>query len=159
MTTKSISAPPSLGRALNLAAGKGSAVCSRLLEPHGLSLAQWAVLSCLWRNGPLGVKDIAELTGNEPSAASRIVERMIAGGLVVRRPDEQDRRAVIVDLGPRGEALRPLRTIYEEVNAVLTADLSEQEAQLLFDLLERVERAGRDWLADRGRAPEKRNER
>ncbi|WP_372424070.1 MarR family winged helix-turn-helix transcriptional regulator [Salinarimonas chemoclinalis] len=149
-TTKSISAPRSLGRALNLAAGRGSAVCNRLLEPHGLSLAQWAVLSCLWRNGPLGVKDIAELTGNEPSAASRIVDRMVAGALVVRRPDAQDRRAVIVDLDARGEALRPLREIYEEVNAVLTADLSEQEAEILFDLLDRVERAGRAWLSDPG---------
>lgn len=152
MTTNAVSAPKSVGRALNLAASKGSAVCNRLLEPHGLTLAQWAVLSCLWRNGPLSLKDIAELTGNAPPAASRIVDRMVAGGLLVRRADEQDRRAVVVDLSDKAEALRPLRTIYEEVNAILLADLTAEEAERLYDLLGKVERTGRAWL-DRSQDP------
>lgn len=150
MTTETPSAPRSIGRMLNLAAGRGSAVANALLEPHGLSLAQWAVLVCLWRNGPLGVRQIAELTGNAPPAASRIVERMVRGGLVRRRTDAADRRAVVVEPSAAGEALRHLEGVYEEVNRILLDGLTEEEAGRLFDLLARVEGSGRGWLRDRG---------
>lgn len=127
-------------------------MANRLLAPHGLGLAQWAVLVSLWRNGPLGVKQIAALTGNQPPATSRIVERMVKNDLLRRRPDPQDRRALVVEPGTRAEALRPLERIYEEVNAVLLADLSPEEAAHLFDLLRRVEAAGRGWLEGRDSA-------
>jgi DNA-binding MarR family transcriptional regulator len=140
-------APPSLGRALNFAAGAGSAVCTRLLEPHGLSLAQWAILSSLWRNGDLGVTELSRLTGNAPPAVSRIVDRMVSAGLLLRRPDPDDRRAVRIGLSPRAEALRPLHGIYREVNEILLHGFSPDEAATLEALLRRVERNGRDWLA------------
>lgn len=146
MTSKMPTAPRSLGRALNFTASTGSAVANALLAPHDLGLAQWAVLVSIWRNGPLAVKQIAELTGNAPPAASRIVDRMVQKGLLVRRPDAQDRRAVVVDLSAEGEALRPLLSVYEQVNDVLLSDLSAAETVQLFDLLARVDAAGRAWL-------------
>ncbi len=142
-------APRSIGRSLTFAASAGAAVANRLLAPHGLGLAQWAVLVSIWRNGALSVKDIAELTGNAPPAASRIVERMVQAGLLLRHPDPVDRRAVVVDLSDRGEALRPLHDLYLEVNRILLSDLSVDEAERLFDLLERVQTSGRTWLGDR----------
>lgn len=147
MEHKNLSAPKSLGRVLAFAASTGADVANRLLAPHGLGLAQWAVLMSIWRNGPLGIKDIAQLTGNAPPAASRIVDRMVQGGLVARHADAQDRRAVVVDVTARGEALRHLTVIYEEVNKVLLAELSEAEAEQLFDLLARVRMSGDAWLA------------
>ena len=152
MASNPPTAPRSIGRALNFAAGTGSAIANALLAPHGLGLAQWAVLVSIWRNGPLGVGQIAELTGNAPSAASRIVDRMVRGGLLVRQPDAQDRRAVVVTVSEAGEGLRPLMSVYETVNAILLGDLSEDEATLLFDLLARVEANGQAWLAAKGGA-------
>lgn len=140
--------PPSLGRHLVFAAGAGRAVAQRMLDPHGLSLAQWAVLSSIWHNGALGIKDIAALTGNAPPAASRIVDRMIAAGLLRRRPRDTDRRAVLVDVSDRGEALRHLHAIYARVNDVLAADLSPDETRQLFALLDRVEAGARAWLEE-----------
>ena len=148
METKIPTAPKSLGRQLNMAAGAGNGVINRILEPQCLSLAQWAVLSCLWRNGEMSVKDVAQLTGNAPPAASRIIDRMIAADLVHRRPDPDDRRAVVVGLTPRAEGLRHLQGVYEQVNAVLLAGFSPDEAEMLFGLLARVETSARDWLAD-----------
>lgn len=147
MNTKSPTAPRSIGRALAFAASTGSAVANEILAPHGLGLAQWAVLVSIWRNGPLAVKQIADLTGNAPPAASRIVERMVKNGLLVRQQDENDRRAVVVNVSAEGESLRNLYSVYEQVNAVLLRDLSDKEAALLFDLLERVRATGREWLA------------
>lgn len=146
METKRTTAPHSIGRQLNFAAGAGTAVCNRILEPHGLSLSQWAVLSSLWRNGPLGIKDIAKLTGNAPPAVSRIVDRMIAAGLLERNPVKKDRRSVEIGLSANGEALRPLQHVFEEVNAVLLSDFTPDETAVLFALLARAEANGRRWL-------------
>ena len=148
MSHKPPSAPHSIGRSLNFAASAGTAVANTLLAPHGLGLAQWAVLVAIWRNGPLGVKHIADLTGNAPPAASRIVDRMVQNGLLVRQPDEQDRRAVVVNVSKKGESLRELSTVYETVNDILLHDLSDKEAELLFDLLDRVQAVGKAWLAE-----------
>lgn len=151
MTTKDVTAPPSLGRQLNFAAGAANAVVARLLAPHGLSLAQWAVLQCLWRNGSLKLSDIARLTGNDPPATSRLVDRMVNAGLVERKVDSTDRRAVTVGLAPKGEGLRQLQGVYEQVNEVLMKDLAPDERESLFSLLQRIERSGREWLADAGK--------
>lgn len=145
MITKEITTPHSLGRQLNFAAGAGNAVVARILAPHGLTLAQWAVLQCLWRNGALKLMDIARLTGNEPPATSRLVDRMIAADLVVREADPADRRAVTIQLAPKGEALRHLQTVYVQVNDVLMRDLTPDEQAALFALLAKVEKAGRAW--------------
>ena len=150
MTDASLSAPVSLGRSLNFAASAASTVANKLLEPHGLTLAQWAVLVSLWRNGALSVKDIAMLTGNAPPAASRIVDRMVQNGLLLRRTDESDRRAVVVDLSARGESLRPLQDIYAEVNDILLAGLSADDEARLFDLLAKVQGAAKGWLLQGG---------
>lgn len=146
MATKETTAPHSLGRQLNFTAGAGNAVVARILAPHGLSLAQWAVLQCLWRNGALKLTDIARLTGNELPASSRLVDRMVTAGLVERTADSTDRRAVTVGLASKGKALRHLQDVHEQVNAVLLRGFSSDEEALLFSLLMRVERSGRDWL-------------
>jgi len=147
MSSKSLSVPRSLGRSLNFAASTGSAVANALLAPHGLGLAQWAVLMTIWKNGPLTVKQIAELTGNAPPAASRIIDRMVQGGLLVREQGTHARRAVVVNASPKAEELRHLSSIHEEVNDALLGGLSEDEAARLFDLLGRVEAAGKAWLS------------
>ena len=146
MATKNLKTPASVGRQLVFAAATGKAVCSRLLEPYGLSLAQWATLSSIWQNGPLNVKALAEMTGNAPPAVSRLVDRMIAGGFLVRQPDAKDRRAVVIGLSEKGEALRPLQTIYADVNAVLLSGFSAQDTEVLQGLLNRLDHSGRTWL-------------
>ncbi|MEU2511645.1 MarR family winged helix-turn-helix transcriptional regulator [Streptomyces syringium] len=46
--------------------------------------------------GPLTVKQIAEMTGLTTGSATRLVDRLERGGYVVRAPDQQDRRRVLV---------------------------------------------------------------
>lgn len=92
------------------------------------------------------MKEIARLTGNAPPAASRIVDRMMTAGLVKRSVDAGDRRAVVVGLTERSEAMRGLTGVFEEVNTVMLDGLSDAEAAALFTLLERVEQNGRGWL-------------
>lgn len=146
MEHKTPSAPKSIGRQLNFSAGVSTSVITRILQPHDLSLAQWAVLSCIWRNGALGIKDIAELTGNAPPAASRIVDRMVNNGLLVRDESESDRRGVVINPTAKGEELRVLQFVFEQVNEVILKDFSQADQDKLFELLSRAEQNGRNWL-------------
>lgn len=140
-------APKSIGRQLNFAAGASTSVITRMLQPHNLTLAQWAVLSCIWRNGALGIKDIAKLTGNTPPAASRIVDRMVGSGLLLRQEAQDDRRNVNINLSDKGEELRVLQSIFEDVNVVIFDQFSQADQEKLFELLARVENNSRTWLA------------
>jgi DNA-binding MarR family transcriptional regulator len=130
--------PRSLGRYVNFAASTVNAMCNALLARYDLTLAQWVVLSALWQKDDLSVSEVADYTGNAGPAASRILDRMVEKGLLVRRQDVADRRSTRVMLTDRGEALRPLRSFYEEVNAVLLAGLDADDADALYALLERV---------------------
>lgn len=147
MTIKNSPASPSLGRQLVFAASMAKAVCNRILEPHGLGLAQWAVLVSIWQRGPMGIKDLALMTGNEPPAVSRLIDRMIAAGLVDRQTNGNDRRAVVIVMTPKGEALRHLQTVYEEVNEVLLAGLAEDKRAELMMLLNKLHANGQVWLS------------
>ncbi|WGH77394.1 MarR family winged helix-turn-helix transcriptional regulator [Jannaschia ovalis] len=139
MATKNGPSLRSIGRQLNFATGRMNALCQRLLEPHELSLPQWVVLSCLWREGDLTVGALAERVGTGLPAMSRIVDRMVARDLVTRHRDATDRRATIVGLTEKGRALDHLRDFHERVNAVLLDGLSERERAAAFDLLTRMQ--------------------
>lgn len=140
MTTKNpLKRPQALGRVLNFTAGASTSMCQDLLEPYGLTLQQWVILSALWRRDGLLVTEISDYVGNNAPAASRIIDRMVERGLLEREPSESDRRAVQINLTKKGRALDHLALFYEEVNQKLLEGISEAEATVLFDLLARVE--------------------
>ncbi|WP_306118628.1 MULTISPECIES: MarR family transcriptional regulator [unclassified Roseitalea] len=148
MTSKKLTPPPSLGRALNYATGACNALCQHMLAPHDLTLAQWVILSALWRRDGLPVGEVAEYTGNNGPAVSRILDRMEDKGLVARQQDAGDRRAVRVWLTERSEGLRHLQTFWRQVNERLLEGVSDEDVQRLFGLLGRIERNARTRTAD-----------
>lgn len=147
MASKSpLNRPHALGRVLNFAAGASTSLCQDLLEPYGLTLQQWVILSALWRRDGLLVTEIADYVGSNAPAASRIIDRMAERGLVERNSSESDRRAVQVSLTKKGQALDHLSTFYIDVNQKLLEGISEEETTVLFDLLARVDANARRRL-------------
>lgn len=138
--------PPrkSLGRSLNFAAGATNQLCNARLERHGLQLPQWVVLSVLWQQDGLLVSEIARYNGSNVAAVSRLLDRMEKSGLVERRPDADDRRAVRVWCTEMGRALDHLAAFHEDINAALLQGLSPAEVETLYALLDRVAANARD---------------
>ena len=139
MATKNPATPRSIGRQLNFTTGRMNALCQHVLEPYGLSLPQWVVLSCLWRDGELTVGTLSELVGTGFPATSRIIERMADRGLVSRRRDDADGRSTIVSVTEKARALDHLASFHETINAALFTDFSAEERELSFALLRRME--------------------
>ena len=146
MATKNLTTAKSLGRQLNFTTGRMNALCQKVLDPYGISLPQWVILSCLWREGKLTVGALSERIGTRLPATSRIVDRMDERGLIVRRPDKSDGRVTMVDVTGKGRELDHLANFHETINTSLLAGFSEQESELIFDLLCRVEQNATEAL-------------
>jgi DNA-binding MarR family transcriptional regulator len=151
-TERRLDPPASLGRALNVTTGAINRLAQALLAGHGLQLAQWVVLSALWRRDGLSTGELARYTGNNLPATSRIVDRMVEKGLVRRRTDRRDRRTVRVHLTDAGRAHARLSDFHEQMNAVLMGGLDEGERTALLAMLARVEANARAALGPAARA-------
>jgi DNA-binding MarR family transcriptional regulator len=140
MASKNHELPLSIGRALNFTTGRVNALCAQLLAPHGLTLPQWVILSCLWREDDLTVSHLSELVGTGLPATSRILDRMEDRDLIHRLAHTEDRRAIVVRISEKGRALNHLGTFHERINDLLFEGFSPEDRKTAFGLLEGMRR-------------------
>ena len=99
-----------------------------LLEPMGLTHPQYLVMLALWEGEPLRVSELADRLSLEPATLSPLLKRLEVAGLVTRRRDPDDERAVAVTLTPAGRRLRDdAERIPHAVMARLGMGLTELE--------------------------------
>ena len=77
-----------------------------LLEPLGLTHPQYLAMLALWQHGPMSLAGLAARLHLEPATASPLVRRLEDRGLVARRTDERDERALLIELTDAGAAMR-----------------------------------------------------
>jgi DNA-binding MarR family transcriptional regulator len=70
-----------------------------------VTIAQFRTLAVLGDRGQTNLLRLAEALGINPSAAMRLVDRLIALGLVSRQKNPVIRREVVLDLTPSGRKL------------------------------------------------------
>lgn len=98
----------------------------------GLSSAQWRLLLLVCREPGVPQSRFADRLDIEPISVSRLVDRMVAGGWLVRAEDARDRRVKLIC--PTDKALaahQSIKAIADEVYAEALAGLTEAEAQTL----------------------------
>ena len=78
----------------------------RQVPGDGLTSTQLSVLAAVAIRGPLGLSELADHEGVNPTMLSRIVGQLEAARLIQRRVDSDDRRAVRVEVTPDGLRLR-----------------------------------------------------
>lgn len=111
----------------------------RELEPYGISQQQYNVLRILrGSTDPLSTCDIRRRMIDRASDTSRIVDRLVAKGLVEKTPDLLDRRRIEVRLTPKGqqllEVLDPIVRTFHQRASVLTPD----ERRMMIEWLDRL---------------------
>lgn len=118
------------------------------LEPLGLELFEYDVLSALRRQGKpyaLPATRLAGATGLSSGAMTNRVDRLEERGFVRRRPDRKDRRGVVVLLTASGR-----RAIDKAIQLRLDAadeslrSINSKERKELAALLRKVRLAGED---------------
>ena len=93
--------------------------------------AYLAVLWCLWQEEGVHMTELARRAKLEPSTMTGLLDRMERDGLVFRRADPDDRRALTIHLTQTGRELQ-----------VTSERLVAQTLELLFDGIEDRELEG-----------------
>ena len=70
----------------------------------GISGVQLRALTVLRSLGPASLRNLAEAMGITVSTTSRLVDRLVAAGLVERRPSPRSRRELALVIAPAGQA-------------------------------------------------------
>ena len=105
-----------------------------------------SVLAQLWRNGRMSAGDLADLERIQPQSLTRTLAALEADGLILRRPDELDRRQHVIGITEAG-----LRALSEDMQArerwlaqAMDIHLTPSERQLLADAADLMDRLADD---------------
>lgn len=113
----------------------------RRLEAAGVTVAEWVVLRELLRLGEIAPSGLAEGVGMTRGAISKLLDRLVAKGLVERASEEKDRRFQRVALTQAGRSAVPrLARAADENDAEFFGHLGERERSALLELLQDVVR-------------------
>ena len=110
----------------------------RRLAPHDITTQQAALLINAAR-GETSPKRLTSLLGTDTAGMTRLLDRLEAKGLVRRRSDSGDRRAIIIDVTPEGRALVPaVAPAFGGVAQHLLTGFSPEDVRQLTALLRRM---------------------
>lgn len=110
-----------------------------LFDKEGLTGQQFNILRILRGNAaPLSTLQIRERMLDKMSDTSRIVDRLVIKGLVIKVTCKTDKRLVDVTISDKGKKLLQKMDKYEDKIEAVLKGLSEKEAKTLNKLLDKI---------------------
>ena len=110
------------------------------LYSYGLTPIQHLVLEALWDEDGLSVGDIGKRLVFDGATLSGVLDRLAAGGWVLKQSDTEDKRMLRISLTSKSKDLKPkLSAVRNETNKELLARFSLEEKVLLKRLLRDIQ--------------------
>ncbi|GAL67336.1 MarR family winged helix-turn-helix transcriptional regulator [Jejuia pallidilutea] len=110
---------------------------NEFFKSYGISPQQYNILRILkGANKPLNVQTIKDRMIERSPNATRLMDKLCAKQFIQRCPSEHDRRVVKIVITEEGKAF--LASIPEDFNKELLKNLSEEEAEQLSNLLDKM---------------------
>lgn len=116
-----------------------SHIAERSIRDAGLGLTDFATLEALLHKGPLTIGEIQSRVPLALGSMTAVVDRLEKGGLILRTPSPDDRRARVLKLSPKGNAV--VERAFQHHAASLesaTAALTQREKRQLRALLRKL---------------------
>ena len=140
MANRSTSRPGELNVKLMRVARAHRTLAASLLSQVGLHPGQEALLMELWEEDGRTQANLADALGVEPPTVTKMLQRMENAGLVDRRPDANDRRAIRVHLTTKGRRLKnKVDKLWVELEDRTIEGLSDRQQSSLRSLLGALE--------------------
>jgi DNA-binding MarR family transcriptional regulator len=98
----------------------------------GLTPTEASVLGLISTRGPIGLAELADLEGLNPTMLSRVLRTLSDRGLIRRRPSPRDQRAVEAEATARGSAVH--------------AQIQELRIRIVAQSLDRISTSSRDAI-------------
>lgn len=129
----------SFGWMINVVAHHASKKFDSALKKHGLTIALWPTMMCLWEEEGINQREIADKSKVENSTTTRTLDKLEKLGLVERRNDPNNRRSFRIYLTEDGRNLKEkLLPVPMTVNQDLLSALSADEQQQILLLLQKM---------------------
>ena len=107
-----------------------------------LSLTEFSVLMLLSREGERSIGDLAAALARSPSATSRMADRLVQRGVLVRREDPDDRRSRRVALSPAGrDVLAGYERAHSQAHVRMLELLTPDERSVVLQALRLINQA------------------
>jgi DNA-binding MarR family transcriptional regulator len=107
------------------------------------------VLDMIGRDGPMSPRDVIASTGIHPATLTGILDRLESGGWLTRRPDQADRRRLIIEAATqRGGELARWYAPMGKALAEICSGYTPEELALVVEFLERAAEAGVEATAE-----------
>ncbi len=123
----------------------------RLFRPHGITAAQYNVLSALAAAGEgISQRELGDLLVVDRSNVTGLVDRMEKAGWVRRSDDPSDRRVYRVMLTPSGRRLwEKISPAYEAVVLQVVDGLTDKQANATLSGLKQLQTGAVAWRLPR----------
>jgi DNA-binding MarR family transcriptional regulator len=107
---------------------------------EGLVVSHGNILDILYdNNGKLTMKEISEGINRSKSTVTQLVDRLLKGGYVTKESNLEDKRFSYILLTEKGLSIKKdFREISDTVIKEFFKDFTEEEAEILLSLLDRV---------------------
>jgi DNA-binding MarR family transcriptional regulator len=105
-----------LGYWLRYVSNHVSKAFARKVQAHSVTVAEWVLMRQLLEEEALAPSRLADRLGMTRGAISKLADRLIAKGMLVRTADPEDGRAQTLALTPAGRALVPALAALADVN-------------------------------------------
>ena len=129
----------SLGRLIYFTAQELSNFAEKVLKPYDLTLEQFHLLKNMPEDMGLTQRQLGDIANKKPANMTRILDRLEAKGLVVRRDNPEDRRAALVSLTDKGlELVAKVHGGFELFSNRFVAGISEQEQETVKNVLKKM---------------------
>lgn len=106
---------------------------------HLQSEEEYSYLASLFNGKPHSKTELNSLNAMEKTSGAEIIRRLVAKGFAEERPDERDRRSVLVSITPRGRA--ELMKVFPQLHTaaqLISAPLEERQQATLDFLLKYI---------------------
>ncbi|CUX83281.1 MarR family winged helix-turn-helix transcriptional regulator [Roseibaca calidilacus] len=124
---------------LNTAARAVNRALTEALRPYGLSFAQFCMIDLIDRGGPHYPSSLARKLDIETSTMASTLKRAEGAGFIIRSPDPNDARGVVVTLTEHSREILPeARAAVLGIEEKCTGDLSGDERKGGIEFLQRI---------------------
>ena len=131
--------PPDLGEFLVSFQRSVQATTLVLMEPYGVSVEEFSMISALLARGPSSVTQVAHALGHEPARAGRRAYRLTQEGLLRSRRRRDDRRVVELRVTPRGEEVATaIGELLRDAYAELLRGTSDEDVERFVEVMLRI---------------------
>ena len=104
----------------------------RMLQSYGVTPIQHLILEVLWGEDGLSASDIGKKLVLDGATLSGVLDRLAAGGWILKKPDKDDKRVLRNYLTPKSKELKPrLSEARDQTNEDLLKKFSIEEKVLL----------------------------